>query len=91
MQRAQLTAEAHATMASQASSSDQRLSQVTSESNQQIELVRQWAQQRSIDLERDLEAARADGATLNQHMARATSEADHLRLQLGHAAHMSQS
>ena len=58
MQRAQLTAEANAAMANQASSPHQMINTVAQASNQHLQLVRQWVEQRSADSERNWEAAR---------------------------------
>ena len=67
-------------MADMAASSDQRLATVAQESQQQVHLVQQWAEQNSAAMQRELGAARDEGSTLKQQMARATAEIDQLRL-----------
>ena len=74
------TSQAQAAMADMAASSDQRLATVSQESQQQVHLVQQWAEQNSAAMQRELGAAREEGSTLKQQMARATAEIDQLRL-----------
>ena len=47
-----------------------------------MHLVQQWAEQNSASTQRELGAAREDGTTLKQQMARATAEIDQLKLAL---------
>ena len=58
-----VTSQAQAAMADMAASSDQRLATVSQESQQQVHLVQQWAEQNSAAMQRELGAARGEGST----------------------------
>ena len=79
VQLAQVTAPASEAIAVQESSSDQRLAIAAHETQQQVQRIQQWTEQRSSDLQKERGADRAEGATLEQQLSHASAEIDHLK------------